>query len=277
MFHGRRAAALACYRRSIALDPAQKEAVWGMAEALRVIGRRGEALRWYRRLLALDPASAEARHMLSSLGARKAPKRASDGYVTGYFDRFAGYFDQQLTERLDYRVPALLEAAIRGALPPGAAALDLGCGTGLAGAAIRPLVRRLDGVDLSAAMLEKARERGLYDALRKAEMAAHLAATPRRYDLAICADALVYVGDLRPVMRGVARVLRPGGLFACSTEWRRGPDAVLKPSGRYAHGRPAVRKAAARAGLVEHSARNETLRTELGRPVNGTIWLFRRP
>ena len=34
--------------------------------------------------------------------------------------------------------------------------LDLGCGTGLAGAAFKPLAARLDGVDLSPAMIEKA-------------------------------------------------------------------------------------------------------------------------
>ena len=280
MFHGRSDAAVACYRRSIALDPTLTEPVWGMAEALCVKGRRADAVRWYRRLRALDPGSAEARHMLAALGAGKPPKRASDGYVAGYFDRFADYFDRQLADQLDYRVPDLLLAAIDAARPPlpqAASVLDLGCGTGLAVAALRPRVRRLDGVDLSPAMLEKARERGIYASLRRAEMTAHLAATPRRYDLVICADALVYLGALDGVMKGVARVLRPGGLFACSTEWRRGADAVLTASGRYAHGRPAVRRAAARAGLVEQSARNATLRTEYARPVTGTIWLFRRP
>ena len=280
MFHGRRAAALACYRRSIALDPTLTEPVWGMAEALCVRGRRADAVRWYRKLLVLDPGSAEARHMLAALGAGKPPPRASDDYVTGYFDRFADYFDRQLADHLDYRVPDLLLAAIdraRPALPPAASVLDLGCGTGLAGAALCPRASRLDGVDLSPGMLAKARERGIYDSLRRAEMTAHLAATNRRYDLAICADALVYLGALDGVMKGVARALKPGGLFACSTEWRRGADAVLTASGRYAHGRPAVRQAAARAGLVEQSARNAVLRTEYARPVTGTIWLFRRP
>jgi len=280
MFHGRGNAALACYRRSVALDPTLAEAVWGMAEALRGRGRRAAAARWYRRLLDLNPDNAEARHMLAALGAGETPPRASDAYVVGYFDRFADYFDRQLADHLDYRVPTLIAAAIGGArpkLPPAAAVLDLGCGTGLAGAALGPLAGRLDGVDLSPAMLAKARARGIYDRLRVAEVSAHLGATGRRYDLAICADALVYVGELAPVMAGVARVLRPAGLFACSTEWRRGADVVLTATGRYAHGRPAVREAAAAAGLVEESARNAILRTESGHPVTGTIWLFRRP
>ena len=43
------------------------------------------------------------------------------------------------------------------------AILDLGCGTGLAGAVFKPLAARLDGIDLSPAMIEKARARGIYD------------------------------------------------------------------------------------------------------------------
>ena len=39
------------------------------------------------------------------------------------------------------------------------AILDLGCGTGLAGAAFKPLAARLDGIDLSPAMIAKARAR----------------------------------------------------------------------------------------------------------------------
>ena len=50
------------------------------------------------------------------------------------------------------------------------AILDLGCGTGLAGAAFKPLAARLDGVDLSPAMIEKARARQIYDHLQVADL-----------------------------------------------------------------------------------------------------------
>jgi predicted TPR repeat methyltransferase len=125
-------------------------------------------------------------------------------------------------------------------------------------------------------MIARARERGLYDLLAEAEMERFLAATRRRYDLVVCADALVYVGALEPVFAGVVRVLRPGGMFAFSTEWRRGADVALTASGRYAHGRPAVRVAAVAAGLVETAVRNAVIRKEYDRPVMGTLWLFCR-
>ena len=61
--------------------------------------------------------------------------------------------------------------------------LDLGCGTGLAGAAFRPHVDWLAGVDLSPKMIEVARAKGLYDRLAVADIGAvsRRAAATRRF------------------------------------------------------------------------------------------------
>ena len=88
----------------------------------------------------------------------------SRGYSTDYAPRF----DKHLTKNLGYRAPALIAEALSVvALGPRrfASALDLGCGTGLMGAALRGRADRLTGVDLSPAMIAKARERGVYDEL----------------------------------------------------------------------------------------------------------------
>ena len=47
---------------------------------------------------------------------------------------------------------------------------DLGCGTGLFGERIRARADRLEGFDLSANMLAKAQEKGLYDHLAQADL-----------------------------------------------------------------------------------------------------------
>lgn len=52
--------------------------------------------------------------------------------------------------------------------------IDLGCGTGLMGPLLRPHVGHLAGVDLSAGMVDKARQRGCYDELAVGELAHHL-------------------------------------------------------------------------------------------------------
>ncbi len=86
-------------------------------------------------------------------------------YVARLFDDYAWRFDKHLIKNLGYRAPALIADALS-AVAPGrgfVSALDLGCGTGLMGAPLRERIDRLAGVDLSAAMIAKARERGLYD------------------------------------------------------------------------------------------------------------------
>ena len=52
--------------------------------------------------------------------------------------------------------------------------MDLGCGTGLMGPLLRSHVKQLEGVDLSAGMVQKAKERGCYDKLDVDELVACL-------------------------------------------------------------------------------------------------------
>jgi predicted TPR repeat methyltransferase len=155
-----------------------------------------------------------------------------------------------------------------------AAMLDLGCGTGLAGAAFRAVVDHLAGIDLSAAMIEEARRRSLYDRLAAGELAEFLATEANaemRYDLVLAADVLVYIEDLAAVAAAVRRVLAPCGLFAFTVETHAGDGVLLRESLRYAHGAACVRAAMAGAGLdLLHLAEVST-RTERGEPVPGLL------
>ena len=55
----------------------------------------------------------------------------------------------------------------------------------------------MTGVDLSPAMIAKARERGIYDELVAGDAAALLERERERiFDLIVAADSLVYIGDL---------------------------------------------------------------------------------
>src|SRR5260370_26931297 len=105
--------------------------------------------------------------MLAALTGEDVPARASSGYVRTVFDRFAESFDEKL-HSLDYRARQLVSAAVAAAFGAGRGdleVLDAGCGTGLCGPLLRPYARRLVGVDLSSAMLQRAGLRGCYDAL----------------------------------------------------------------------------------------------------------------
>jgi predicted TPR repeat methyltransferase len=153
---------------------------------------------------------------------------------------------------------------------------DLGCGTGLSGIALKPWAARLAGVDLSGQMLARARERGIYDSLDEAEIAAHLDARPEgACDLAAAMDVFVYLGDLDPVFRAVTRSLAPGGMFAFSVERLEGEgDFHLAPSGRYAHSAAYLRARAAAHGLAEWKIGEAVIRKEAGQDVTGLLAAF---
>jgi len=202
----------------------------------------------------------------------------SAAYVRTLFDQYADRFDTALREKLAYRGPELLLEAVRAACATQGrdvrfvAALDLGCGTGLAGVLFAPLVERLDGVDLSPAMLEKARALGLYAALEAGEMGAALGAMPAGgLDLVLAADALCYVGDLAPIFRAARAALAPGGLFAFTLETHEGESVMLRETLRYAHGEDYVRTLAAEAGLTVVLLERASTRSEKGVPVPGLV------
>lgn len=87
---------------------------------------------------------------------RRKPKE----FVAELFDSFADHFDEKLVKGLAYKVPLLVGQAAQAQRDQYTAILDAGCGTGLAGRYLRPLVPDgpLVGVDASEKMLAIARE-----------------------------------------------------------------------------------------------------------------------
>jgi predicted TPR repeat methyltransferase len=276
-------AALAPLRRSVALAPTQPEPWLALAHALREAGEHAEAAEAARRALALPglpPAlAAQARFLLAALGAAAAPDRAPADYVRELFDLYAARFDADLQGGLAYRTPALLAALVEaaGVAPDGARrVLDLGCGTGLSGVALKPFAASMTGIDLAPRMLAEARRRNLYDALEEADLLEWLPRRPGGFDLVAAADVLNYLGDLAPALRGIAGALAPGGIAAFSIEAGAGTPFALGPGMRYRHDPAHVAQLAAEAGFAELARRDAVLREEKGAPVAGVLFVLRR-
>jgi len=221
-----------------------------------------------------------ARLQLARLGAGAAAPAMSEPYLRRLFDQYAARYDAALNEHLHYRGPALLRAAVESALRRLGRAmrfhslLDLGCGTGLAGAAFRPVVARLVGLDLSAAMIGRAQAKALYDRLVVGVVADFLAdeiADGATYDLVLAADVFVYVNDLAPILIGIARTLAPTGIVAFTVETHSGAGVVLLPTLRFAHGEAYLRDVIAAAGLQLLVLDRAAIRTEKAAPVAGLV------
>ncbi len=271
------AASLERLQRALAAAPDSDALLHQVARMQLRLDRRADALITYRRMLALDPGHAEARHMVAVL-AGDVPEKANEAYVASLFDAFADSFDEKLVGWLEYRAPQHVAAAARAALNGAATvnrAIDLGCGTGLLAPELRGLVKRLDGIDLSPKMVEKARARRIYDELMVGEIVAELHKRRGAYDLVAAADVLSYFGDLRALFEAVRGSLPEGGLFVATVEKGSGARYQAGKTGRYQHGEPYLRKRAAEAGFVVLSLDEIELRKEENKPVIGYVFALR--
>ncbi len=240
-------------------------------------GHLDAATRIGRKQLELWPASPSAAYLLKAVAGDSGLDRSSPEYVVEHFDAFAEGFDAQLVGALGYDIPEKLCAAVREASVAGRLydTLDAGCGTGLCGPLLRSMSRDLTGVDLSPGMLEQAKKRAVYDTLTCEELTSFLRRFPAQFDLIVAADVFIYFGDLAPIFSGAALALRPGGIFACSTESWVGEQYRLQPSGRFAQS-PAYVRAMATGEFEELAYIETTIRLEASGRLPGNIFIFQR-
>ena len=277
--------AVECLKTAISLKPDHDAAYERLGLILYRAGKTRELAELYADWVKYNPDNPTARHMYAAAVGDAVPDRASDDYVRVTFDAFADSFDEDLQE-LGYRAPQLLADAVaryRGAADDGARlqVLDAGAGTGLCGPLLRPHAATLVGVDLSPAMLAKARARDLYDELVVMELGTFLQSRPAAFDVVVSADTLCYFGALDEVLYAARRCLRPGGLLAFTVErWVTSDDEArfhMAPHGRYMHAEAYVGRALREAGLLQCEMTADVLRQELGVDVPGLVVVAESP
>ena len=295
--------ALAIAREGAALHPEIAAAVVPLGEALLAAGHLATAIGEFQRALRLDPDFVSARYLLGCawLEAGEAEKaaeafdaiapgaappalagkradievmrtrpRSDAGYVRHLFDQFSADYDSRMLGQLAYGAPQILRGlADMLGLPHRAplAILDLGCGTGLSGAAFQDLASRLDGIDLSPAMAEKARAREIYNEVIIGDI--ETVRTDHRYDLILAADTLVYLGDLATLFRATTQALAPGGTFLFTVERKESDGFELGPKRRWRHSEAYIRVESEAAGCDVAGLLECHPRTEAGVPVEG--------
>ncbi len=266
---------------------------WAALAAIYRAGGDGErAAAATARALALDPADRHGASLTpgSSGLATSGPAGAPPAYVAALFDAYAPRYDAHLTGALGYDGPAALVAALRDA---GHArfgrALDLGCGTGLCGAALRPHATRLAGVDLSPGMVavagsKRVGDAPLYDRLEVGPLQDFLdGAAAGGVDTVVAADVFAYCGDLRPALDAIARVLGPAGALAFTVQTGdTGDDETAAGyhvgiDMRFRHTPSYVARTLATAGLRMVTCAPRSVRRERDAPVPGLVVVAVRP
>lgn len=146
----------------------------------------------------------------------------------------------------------------------------------IAGTVFRGPAKRLDGLDLSRAMLDRAGSLGIYDRLEQGETVERLPLLGHVYDLVVAADVLVYFGDLVAVFSAVHGVLSDGGYFIFSVEKGDTEGFRLRSTGRYQHHPSYVQGVADGIAFETSLCAEAVLREQDGRPVTAAVFVLRR-
>lgn len=277
--------AVACYQEAILLKPDLTLAHDALCQSTFQLEYRStsgksdfsETTAAYEQWLACEPDNSLAQFMLQAIKGDTPMMRAPDDVVRGMFDQFASSFEEHL-QSLDYNLPQTLTPLLLELLGPPQAdlkVLDGGCGTGLCAPALKPYANRLVGVDISAAMLERARQKQLYDGLIESELTLFLQQYTAAFDLVVYADTLVYFGDLQDILHASAQALTRQGTLVFSLEASiatgKNSGYSLHPNGRYRHTADYVQKLLQSCGFSQIHIGSDSTRQEIGKAVAGLV------
>ena len=279
LFHiGRNKESIKDYMVALDINPKYSEAHYGLGNAWNLIGEKKKALTNYNKAIQINPKHLSSKYMVASLTGKtvlNAPKE----YICNLFDNFAGKFDNFLIQKLNYKGPEhLVDLFVKefGHQMKYSIALDIGCGTGLAGKAFRPYVHFMIGIDLSTRMIERAKEKRIYDELVVEDFSKVLWQSKRIYDLFICADIFIYFGDLAEIFQSLQNRSREKSLLIFSTEHFHGEGFSLSRFGRFAHSRNYIQSLIDLYGFELISFKTGNLRNEGTKWVEGGFYLARR-
>lgn len=272
--------ALGLFKKALEQDPDSIEALMHAGDAFRKLQQPDAAEAAFRDVLSIDPDNFQARFHLAAIAGEDAPAKPDGEYVQRLFDEFADNFDESLS-KVGYDAPQQLSALAESLVPAGKAGtldiLDLGCGTGLAGVEFKKYSAHIKGVDISPRMIERARQRGIYDELEERELLDALVRHQKDTDIAICADTFPYIGDLESPFLAVSSALRPGGLFLFSVETHDDDDDyLLNSTARYSHSENYIRTLSARRGFEILACNRSAYRKEAGAPIDSLIVAVRK-
>lgn len=270
--------ACACYKQATLLRPSYFDAFRNLSAVCLELDQEDSALYAIKKAHEINPEDKAIHFQLLALEGSSPPAPPCE-YVTSLFGNYSTKFDHHLTGSLGYAIPQHLRNALGLFLADGERpflnAIDLGCGTGLAGVAIRDLCLNLTGVDLSAEMLVEARAKGVYNNLVQADLHEALASGPASYDLVIATDVMIYVGALEKVFAMVRQRIAPGGYFCFSLETdTETPTYRLQQTARYAHNPSYAHSLAYQHRFLCRLSLPVVIRKQRNRDVQGELLIF---
>lgn len=224
-------------------------------------GRLAQAQAALQKALQHKPGQQEAVFMLAAINPNllppsQRPQHMPTRMVNDFFSSVAESYDIE-EARSKYQagkvIHELMKPLVRNPAPM---VLDLACGTGIAARPWRAAAREIVGIDSTPAMMSLAAkathaDKKLFDQLIEADITAlPPSVADGSADLVQLVNAAQFVGDLAGVMRGVARVLHPEGVFVLTVEpYAAAGFGVSAETGRFGHAPAYVKQVAQAVGL----------------------------
>ena len=283
---GDKSAAMAAYMELLQQEPGNMSALEGLAYLSQITGRQEQAKRYRRRLFEVEarqydveePALTDiVNYFLAKAGDGELPERVPPTLIRIYFDKYADYFEDHLSNQLEYCVPQLVESFLNThkSLLATEKVLEIGCGTGLVATRLQTLIGTIDGLDISGKMLEKAKARNVYSRLLQADLTTSNASIDNDYSLIIAADVLNYQGKLSPVFENIKKWLSANGAFVFTVEKSGHQNISLRATGRFQHSPEYIYHTADLYQFEKIHEQEVILRKEQGRPVLGLLYCFK--
>ena len=137
--------------------------------------------------------------------------------VADRYDEWANGYDDDLAS-WSYQAPTVVAEIVVSRDHTAGSVLDVGCGTGLVGRAlrVRGFAGQILGLDISQASLEIARQSGAYGSVEHADLQQRLPLQDDSVDVLVCVGVMTYLPEVERVWREFARVARPGGLVVAT-------------------------------------------------------------
>lgn len=158
--------------------------------------------------------------------------------------------------------------------------LDLGCGTGLCCEYLKKYFPNEEyyGVDISEKMLEKAKEKGIYQELSNENIFEFLERNENQYHLVLAGDVLTYIGDLKNLFHLLIKAVEVNGYFCCSISKNiyNKQEYFLTPSGRFVHTVSYVLRQLKHCGFEVIQTKECVLRNEGAKQIEGVVILVRK-
>jgi len=137
------------------------------------------------------------------------------------YDEWAESYDKELEEDYGWQIPRLIADELSGFTPVTARILDAGAGTGLVGQFLGSLgYGNLVAMDISSEMLNKAREKDVYQEFHQMDMGETLDFPDDSFDAVVCAGVLTFSHAPARSLYEMVRVTKPGGhiLYSLRTD-----------------------------------------------------------